>query len=90
MDASSKNSGQTSGGRFASALSAFFGYFLDSRLRRSPFGPASPFAPQAAQCAKESNSRTQREKVPSFTRKTSNTEAKAPHTKQTLTPTHAR
>ena len=39
----------------------FFGYFLDSRLRRSPsyqvrgrlFGPASPFAPQAAQCDKE-------------------------------------
>jgi len=49
QDASSKNPGHISVGRFASALSVFFGYFL---------------------CAKESNSRTQREKVPSLTRTT--------------------
>ena len=41
----------------------FFGYFLDSRLWRSPFGTASPFAPLAAQCAKESNSRTSAKKI---------------------------
>ncbi len=45
----------------------FFGYFLDSRLWRSPFGPASPFAPQAAQCAKESNSRISAKKTPGLT-----------------------
>ena len=47
QDVSSKNTDHLAVGRFASALSVFFGYFL---------------------YAKESNSRTQREKVPSFTR----------------------
>lgn len=32
----------------------FYDDFPDSRLRRSPFGPASLFAPHAAQCDKES------------------------------------
>lgn len=38
--------------------------FLDSRLRRSPFGPASPFVPQAAQCtSKEKFVTRQRESL---------------------------
>ncbi len=68
MDVSSKNPGFASAGSFELDLSVFFGYFLDSRLRRSPFGPASPFAPLAAQCAKESNSRPSAKKVPCLTR----------------------
>ena len=52
QDASSKDPGHASVGRFELDMSVFFGDFLDSRLRHSPFGPASPFAPQAAQCAK--------------------------------------
>ena len=49
-------------------MGVFFGYFLDSRLWRSPpyqvrgrlFGPATPFVPHAAQCDKESNPRVAR------------------------------
>ena len=39
---------------------SFFGDFLDSHLRCSPSGPASPFAPHAAQCDKESYTRKAR------------------------------
>ena len=56
-DVSSKNPGLAADGSFGLDLSVFFGYFLDSHLRRSPFGPAALFAPQAAQCAKESDPR---------------------------------
>jgi len=55
QDAASKNPGHVADGRFAPALRVFFGYYLDSRLWRSPFGPAPPFAPQAVQCDKESD-----------------------------------
>ena len=60
QDASPKNPNYAADGRFALDLSVFFGDFLDSRLRHSPFGPASPFAPQAIQCAKESYPRKAR------------------------------
>jgi hypothetical protein len=42
-------------------------YFLDSRRRRSPIGPASPFAPQAALYTKENNSRTSAKRMTGFT-----------------------
>jgi hypothetical protein len=54
QDASSKNPGHAANCGFGLDLNVFFGDFLDSRLRRSPSGPASPFARHAAQCAKES------------------------------------
>ena len=60
QDASSKNPGFAADGRFELDLNVFFGDFLDSHLRCSPFGPASPFAPHAAQCAKESYPRKAR------------------------------
>ena len=60
QDASSKNPGFAADGRFDLDLNVFFGDFLDSHLRCSPFGPASPFAPHAAQCAKESYPRKAR------------------------------